>query len=376
MLFKDIIGQESLQKVIVNAFQRQHLAHALIFNGQEGCANLALALATARYIHCENKQEDDACGKCNACLKHNKLIHPDFHFIFPVANTDKVPSGKSPDCKLFLPEWREIIKKSPYFDLHDWLSSIKAGSKQGNIPVEEIRTFISNISFKPFESKYKVVLLWLPEIMNASSSNAFLKILEEPTPNTHFLLVCNNPKKLLPTILSRVQPIQVPPFTEEEIAFYLQNNKNVAPENAKNFAFLSDNNLVNAIKIVDNQDFDDFTWFRDWMRECYKPDFPKLLLRTEEFGKFSKETQKYWLEFGLEVFRQCLLLNYAGEERLKVTKLKRDFLQGFAKSLSNVTKIEKIMQLFEKSIYHIEGNANGKILFFQISIQCNHILKS
>ncbi len=373
MFFKEIQGQESLQNTLTQAFEQQHLAHALLFNGREGSANLALALALARYLHCENRQDKDACGKCNSCLKHSKLIHPDLSFIFPVAITKKVDS--KPTCQDFLPDFRKIVIKNPYFDLSDWLFFIGADDKQGNIPVEESRQIIQILSMKPFEAEYKLLLIWLPEMMNVGAANALLKILEEPPQKTVFLLVCNSPQSLLPTILSRVQPVVVPDFTENQISDYLQKKLKIATENANAIAYLADGNLSEAIRNIENVDNDNFIWFQQWMRECFRGIYKDLWVRMETFDGFSREIQKYWLECGLDICRETLLIAYGSPENIKVSNLKRDFLVGFAKAAGHIDRITKLSQELSQAIYYIERNANTKMLFFNLSIKIIQVLK-
>lgn len=367
MFFKEIQGQQSLQNTLTNAFQNQHLAHALIFNGREGSANLALALALARYLHCENKQGNESCGKCNSCLKHHKLIHPDFNFIFPIATTKKVDS--KPTCQNFLPDFRKIILKNPYFDLSDWLFFIGADDKQGNIPAEESRKIINILSMKPFEAEHKLLLIWLPEMMNVQAANALLKVLEEPPQKTTFLLVCNSPQSLLPTILSRVQPVVVPDFSEIEISTYLQKKLDVSSEKADNIAYLADGNLAEAIRNIEEIDNDNYLWFQEWMRECFKRNYKALWERMEKFDAFSREIQKYWLQCGLDICRESLLIYYAGDKNVKVSTLKLNFLTAFSKIIGDIDTIKKLSEELGTAIYHIERNANTKMLFFNLSLR-------
>ena len=236
MLFKDIIGQEEIKKKLIKTVEENRVSHAQLFSGPEGAGSLPLAIAYAQYISCENRSGNDSCGTCHSCFKYSKLIHPDLHFILPVASTPKV---KEPLTDKFLEEWRVSFIENPYLNPAEWYKAIGLENKQGFINVAESNEIIRKLSLKSYESEYKVVIIWLPEKMNKSAANKLLKIIEEPPSKTLFLMVTENSTNILPTIYSRVQVIRIPKLEEAEILLALQQGFDLEEDNIKNAAYLA-----------------------------------------------------------------------------------------------------------------------------------------
>ena len=227
MHFRDIPGLEETKRLLTGAVRQGHVAHALLFAGSEGGGALPLALAFAAYLNCLAPTETDSCGSCSNCVKIHKHIHPDVQYVFPVTTTKSVT--KEPVSQKFMAEWRAFLQEEPYGSLNAWLQHMGAENKQGNISREESRQLIRVLSLKAFEAPFKVIILWLPELLHATSANALLKILEEPPAQTVFLLVSNDSDRLLPTISSRLQRIQVRPFSEDELSAYLEQTQELPP---------------------------------------------------------------------------------------------------------------------------------------------------
>jgi DNA polymerase-3 subunit delta' len=249
---------------------------------------------------------------------------------------------------------------------------IEAESKQGNISVEESRNVIQTLSLKSFEAEYKILLIWLPEMMNLQSANALLKILEEPPQKTLFLLVSNDQKSLLATILSRVQRVQIPAFSDEEIYEYLKNRLDLEEAKAQEITYLVDANLNEALRLSqESYTKDHHLFFRDWMRACYKKDLNDLVKRADEFASMTKEAQKSLFQYGLGVCRETLLLQNSNEALLRLSGEKLEFIRGFAKTM-NFEKIALLYQQLNEAYYHIERNASPKITFVDVSL---HLIK-
>lgn len=380
MLFQEIIGLDETKKILTQAVHNQHLAHAQLFLGLEGSANLAMALAFAQYLHCENPSPQDSCGRCASCRKYEKLIHPDLHIVFPVTTNKQVSS--KPLSQDFIVDWRKKVLSNPYLTLSDWLAEIEAESKQGNISVEESRQVIQTLALKTYEGEFKILLMWLPEMMNIQAANALLKILEEPPPKTIFLLVSNDIKSLLTTILSRVQLVQIPGFTDAQIQLYLQDKLSISAEKAKDLAYLADGNLNQALKLASENINDNHHLFRDWMRACYKMlsgnqlNVKDIMQKVEEFAELNKDAQKNLLQYGLGVCRESLLMLAGDEKLLRLSGEKLDFIRGFAKTLQNHKKIEFLYQNLNTAIFHLERNANAKILFLDISLNLGQMMRN
>lgn len=370
MYFKDIYGLSEIKRTLIASVRENHVAHAQLFAGNEGSANLALALALASYVFCEHKGEYDACGHCSSCSKMDKLVHPDFHLVFPVSSTPKIAKPLSQDL---LKEWREFALHMPYANISEWLASIGAESKTPAISAEESRKVVSTISLMPYESDFKILLIWLPEYLNTVSANALLKVLEEPPKKTLFFLVSQDSEKMLVTILSRLQRISVRPFEEEEIKEYLQNKKTVEPIRASQIAKLAEGNLYKALTLTEDQEEDHHILFRDWMRLCYQRDFAQLYKTTEDFAKLPKDTQKNMLQYGLNTCREALVWHYA-QELVKLESKEMQFVQGFAKSVGE-HNIEHFYTLLNDALLHLERNANNKIVFFDTSLQICKVIR-
>ncbi len=371
MLFKQIPGLTEQKNILLNSVKTNHMAHAQLFFGPVGSANLAMALAYATYINCTDKQTDDACGECAACQKNGKFIFPDLHFVVPTATTKN--RTKDANSAAFMKEWRSFIQTNPYASPQEWGNFFGAENKQLSISVEESRSIIRTLSMKSFEGEYKVLILWLPEMMNASSANALLKILEEPPAKTIFLLVTQDPEKIITTILSRTQMIRIPSFGDEEIITELS-SRNIDAERARQIAYLADGNLNEAYRLVHEAEVSNGDMFRDWMRLCYKRDLGALVQWSEEFAKIGREGQKNYFQYGLNMLRETLIFGHGGEELLRLQDDERGFIVNFSKVL-NREKIEYISRKLNEAYYHIERNANPKITFLDISLSISLMIK-
>lgn len=366
MLFREITGLTDTKQSLIRAVNDNHVAHAQLFHGGEGSANLVIALAYATYINCEDKQADDACGRCPNCSKMSKLAHPDVNFIFPTAG------GKAVLSENFMVQWRAFVKETPYGNLSDWLEKIAI--KQGNIPAEESRQLIQKLSLKSYEGGYKIVIIWQAEILNIAAGNALLKILEEPPEQTLFLLVVNSMDKLLTTIISRTQRVAIRNFSDEEITTYLVNNQQITSERAKQVAYLSEGNLNRALEIANKTEDNEHGWFATWMRMCYALNIQKLVPMADEFDTKGKEYQKAMLEYGLKIFREIFLYRHGGENLIKLEGDELVFVQKFSNVL-NISNLEQITTLLSESHYHVERNARAKIVFLDISLAIARLMR-
>ena len=366
MRFQDIPGLELVKKQLSRAVQDQHIAHAQLFQGPVGGAQTAMALAFVSYLFCTQRKGDDACGTCPSCQKVHKGIHPDLLFVFPSITTKKVKEAES---DAFLPEWRKFLLDSPYRTLPDWLLYLGAeGNRQGNIPVEETRKLLQKISLKPFEAPFKVVFLWHAESLNASSGNALLKTLEEPPSSTLFILICSDPQKLLTTIISRTQRIQVGTVEEDALAAYLVGQAQIDPEKAQHLAMSSEGNISWALDKAMNENLSMATWFAEWMRAVYSKNLSKLSQLADDFDALAKEEQKGILEYALHMFRQCLYQIAGTPQLIKSLEKERTFIANFSKTLHQDT-IGRMSEKVSEVYYHLERNARAKMVHLDLSLQ-------
>ncbi|MFN4144288.1 MAG: ATP-binding protein [Runella sp.] len=371
MFFRDIIGHDDTKRALLRAVQHNHLAHAQLFDGKAGSANLALALALATYLNCEDRQPDDACGQCASCFKMRKLVHPDLHFVFPLPRTPK--EGEDLLAEL-TPQWRSFLTESPYRTLSDWLAFIgTSGNQQGIIPIREARNIINKLALKSFEGEYKIMLIWQPELLNNQAANALLKILEEPPAKTLFLLVSSESERLLTTIISRTQRVVVGAFDDAQITRFLT-QKGINETQARQAAYLSEGNLATALRLLEETDNDRHTWFAHWMRRCYTCDWVALVKLADEFDAMTKEKQKGIFDYSLHLFRDLLLWQNGAEALIRLQDDELTFVQNFGKVVEG-TAIERLIQEINAGYYHLERNARAKILFLDISLTAARLLR-
>jgi len=364
--FADIPGLTEIKSRLLDSVKQNHIAHAQLFLGKSGALNLPLALAYANYLHCQNKNGEDACGTCSACSKSLKYIHPDTSFVFPLGN---IKGDKDEDRfkAEMLKTWRAFLLEHPYGNVNDWTNYYGGEDKQALISREAGREIIKTLSLKPFESSYKVMIIWQPEFMHPSAANGILKILEEPPPNTFFFLVSNAAERLLPTILSRTQMVQVPKLPDEDLDTYLKDKHGVEDSRRQEILQLADGDLNAAIKLISSEEDHFQDRFADWMRSCYKRDYPKLVAFADDFHELDKLSQRNLFQYALGMMRETLL-QHAGADavgRIKSGEVK--FVKDFSK-IMNVSKIEKINQLVTDAHYHLERNGSAKMIFLDLSL--------
>lgn len=366
MKFSEIPGLEKEKQVLINSVKENHIAHAQLFFGNSGGGAFPLALAYAQFINCENKEENDSCGECPSCSKYQKLIHPDLHFIYPTTTTKDAKATDIKSEKLIV-QWRENLIKNPYFDYMDWMSTLEMENKQGAINVIESRAILKKVSLKSFEAEYKVVFIWMPELMNPQSANALLKVLEEPPEKTLFFLVAYETDKLLTTILSRTQKFQVPKFKVNHLESYLSEKS--ADKNAISQAVqLADGSLNSALKHLQHSENDLFTFFRDWMRLCFQKNIAGAVEMSDDFQKLGRETQKNVISYGITLFRNIMLKIGDSDELIHLPEQEKSFVHKFS-TVMDQEKLEGFFSLFNSAHYNILRNANPKITFTNLSIE-------
>jgi DNA polymerase-3 subunit delta' len=358
MQFKDIVGQKELKHHLIDEAVSGKISHAQLFLGNPGFGSLPLALAFIQYIFCEKPSKTDSCGICPSCKKVNDLQHPDLHFSFP---TVQALSKKSDG---FIKEWRQQLTEKPYFKVNDWLKRIDIKERNPIIGTEESLEIIKKLSLKSYEGGYKVMIIWMAELMNPTCSNKLLKILEEPPAKTIFVLVCESMDNMLQTIISRTQTLVVPRIGIDELSQYLRKTKGLSQANADSVAARVDGDLIEATDLLEDQIEQDENreMFIQLMRVCYKKDVIPMMDWGEEMARMTKERQKIFLRYALHMFRQSILKNYTENQLTRVSDEEEGFLQKFARFITG-NNILDFMETFNDAHYHIERNANAKILF-------------
>ncbi len=401
MQFSQVIGHQELKTQLAQMIQQNRLSHALLFLGKEGTGGLPMALAFAQYITCEKnplqaarkkavsvaevslfgeepvpepdeKEFTDACGVCSACTKSAKLIHPDIHYAYPVIPKK---SGDKPVSTDYIVEWREFINKTPYGNAFDWLQSINAENKQGNITSDECNDIIHKMSLKSFESTYKILIIWMPELLG-KNGNKLLKLIEEPPPDSLFLLVAENEALILPTIISRTQLVKIPILSSADIATALEQNEGVAKNKAQQIAAISEGNYHEALQHLQHADDDWEVMLRDWLNSILKSGPVAQVKWIEEAAKLGREKQKQFLKYFTHILQQSIRLSVSGDtDQQHIDPSNVDFALRFNK-LCNIAQQEAIAEELDKASYYIERNANAKMLFHALTIRLYHIISN
>ncbi|PUZ26515.1 DNA polymerase-3 subunit delta' [Chitinophaga costaii] len=372
MLFSDIIGQAATKQQLLQSVQQNRLSHAMILLGPEGAGGLSLALAFSQYVACENKQAQDACGMCASCIKAGRYIHPDIHFSFPVV--PRKP-GDKPISTDYMAEWRQFITTNPYGNAYDWLQFIGAENKQGNITANECNDIIHKLSLKSFESEYKILVMWMPEYLG-NEGNRLLKLIEEPPDNTLFLLVAENQEHILATILSRVHLIKINPLSKSEVVQALVTRAQAPEQKARQIATITSGNYREAVHLLQQAEDDYYELLRNWLNFIFTGNRVNLQAWIENIAspKMGRENQKQFLRYFINLLEHSLRLQYMDKSQLGFSEEEKDFA-GKIQKLANLEQMELIATELDNASYHIERNANAKILFHALSIRLQYIFK-
>ncbi|SDU27695.1 DNA polymerase-3 subunit delta' [Polaribacter sp. Hel1_33_78] len=373
MLFKQIIGQEHIKKHLQKSAENGRVPHAQLFIGKEGCGSLPMAIAYAQFLLC-NFSED--AGACN--IKCNKLQHPDLHFAFPVTTNDSVKKHAVSD--LFLEDWRDFIATQPYGSLFNWLQHIGVENKQGLIGVDESEAVVKKLKLKSYEGGFKVMIIWMAEKMNIAAANKLLKLIEEPPQKTVFLLITENEEQIINTIKSRCQALHFPALSEQDIANALILKNQVADNQATKIAHQAEGNYIKALHLLQNDSSDLVfeEWFIAWIRTAFRAKgnasvVQQLISWSDTIAKTGRETQKRFLDYCLQFFRQALLMNYKSDQLVFMESKSGFDLSKFAPFVhsGNILEIEKELN---DAMYHIERNGNAKIILLDLSMKLTRFL--
>ena len=374
MTFEEIIGQNHIKEHLQQSAKNSRIPHAQLFVGKEGSGTLPMAIAYAQFLLCNFSDNIEACT-----LKCSKLQHPDLHFAFPVTTTDGVK--KHPVSSLFMEEWRSFIHTQPYGNLFNWLQHIGVENKQGQIGVDEAEEIVKKLQLKSYEGGFKVMIIWMAEKMNTAAANKLLKLIEEPPSKTVFLLVTEDEGQIINTIKSRCQAIHFPALSNQDITNALVTNENILENEAAKIAHQSEGNYNKAIHLLNNNsnDLQFEEWFITWIRAAFRAKGNAAVIQdligwSDEIAKTGRETQKQFLQYCLQFFRQALLLNYGTPDLVFLETQSTNFeLAKFAPFIhsANILSIEKEVS---DAQYHIERNGNAKIILLDLSIKLTRLL--
>ncbi len=379
MQFKEIIGQRELKQRLVQAVESGRVSHAQLFTGTAGAGSLAMAVAYFQYICCPNRHDGDSCGVCPSCRQIAELAHPDLHWVFPVNKQGK-KSGEAMLSDEFLPLFRTLFaERKGYFTPQDWFDRLDLGKTlKGMISAREADEIIRKLSFKSFESEYKAVLIWLPETMNEEAANKILKILEEPWEKTLFLLVTEQPTRLLPTILSRTQEVAVPRIEREVLEELAREGGITDPLQAHNTARLADGSLIELQHLLagesDQQRKENFDLFCQLMRLSYNDKHLELITWGEEVAQLSREQQRMFLSDAARLLRESFMLHAGMNDISYLWGEELAFCSKFAPFVG-VENIEPLVEEIETARMQINQNGNPSIVFIHFALAVSKLIK-
>ncbi|WP_264898336.1 DNA polymerase III subunit [Sediminibacterium sp. TEGAF015] len=392
MLFSDVIGHHSIKQHLAEMVEHNRLSHALLFLAKEGAGGLPLALAFAQYIvslPAEAPVVEDLFGGMTALeptsgfippeqiasevayTRAAKLVHPDLHFTYPVIPRK---SGDKPISADYIEEWRSFVETMPYGNVYDWLQSIGAENKQGNITAEECNQIMRELNLKSFESRYKVLLLWMPEYLG-KEGNKLLKLIEEPPANTVFILVAENEEMILPTILSRCQLVRIPALEDADIEKALIERAKASEETARQITGICEGNYREALHLLQHADEDWQSLLREWLNAMLKTGPAAQLKFIDEVSRLGREKQKQFLRYFNHLLEQSIRIRVMGEEQIKVAAEEKDFAKRLNK-IASVSQQECMIEELDKAAYYIERNAHAKMLFQALTIKLYHIIQN
>ena len=379
MQFSEILGQEHIKSHLTKSADLGRIPHAQLFVGPEGSGTLPMAIAYAQYIICSNQNGENS-GSNEACnLKFQKTSHPDLHFIYPTVSTEDVKT--KPKSIDFITEWRQFLEHNPYGSLFDWYQMLGVKNKQGEIRVDDAQEILKSLALKSYEGGYKIMIIWMADKLNIAASNKLLKLLEEPTDRTVFILISENEEDIIQTIRSRCQVLHFNGLNEKVISEALISRENIEFKTAVKIAHQAQGNYNKALQLLqpDSESVFFEKWFVDWVRAAFRAKgnaaaIQDLIQWSEQIAGLGRETQKKFLHFCIDMFRQALLLNYQTPALVYMEPQVEKFkLENFAPFV-NGNNINDIFKELSEAMYHIERNGNAKIILTDLSIKLTRLI--
>ena len=370
MQFQDIQGNDGVKRFLIHSVKENRISHGQLFLGPPGSGKLSMAIAYAQYISCKNRTETDSCGVCPSCIKFQKLIHPDLHFVYPVVTS---ASAKKPVSDDYIAQWRQFVLKSMYHGIDDWYDFIGSENAQGAIFAQESQEIIRKLNLKTFEGEYKVMIIWMAEKMNETAANKLLKMLEEPPAKTLFVLIAENEEQILTTIRSRVQLVKFSALSTIETSKALEREfPESSKENIQNASILSGGDFLEAVSMLKQfqvgEGNPDFEMFTALMRESFSSHYDKIIKLSDDLSKLGREKQKRFFDYCQRMIRECFMFSSVSKELVRMTPQETAFAEKFAPFI-HLGNISNLTELFSEASRNIERNAYGKLVFTDLAIK-------
>lgn len=373
MRFCDIPGHEDIKAHLRAQVDNGRLAHAILLQGPEGSAKFALARALAQYIHCTERHDGDSCGRCASCRQMQNFNHIDTIYSFPVVKRKAGSPSLSND---YIHEFTQFLGDSPWMDKDLWLSALDNPNTLPSIFVDEGAELMRRLSYTAHMSRHKVVLMWQPERMKEETANKMLKLVEEPFPDTVFIMTSDKSAEILPTIYSRVQRVNVPRYDDDTIIKFVQEKGVSDPQAASDIARLAQGNLVRALRLmsVEGENAQYFDWFVQLMRLAYQRDIAKLKQWSNTVAAEKRERQGRFLDYCSRFLRENFVYNLKDPKLILMTDKEHGFSANFARFITE-KNVLGLVETFDTARIDVTANANSKIVFFDLSVSVILLLK-
>lgn len=373
MYFHDIIGQDELKARLTETARRGIVPHAQLFAGRSGTGTFPLALAYARYLNCTHRSDTDACGYCRSCLQFNELAHPDLHFVFPIVSDKK---HKKTVCDDYLDEWRALLRERTYFDIDLWLDYMETSGKQALIYAEESDQIIRKTSLRIYEAEYRILLVWMPERMHAACANKLLKLIEEPPARTVILLVSDAPDRILGTILSRAQRLDVRPIMPDALARALEQRNGLPPDEAQRIAHLAHGDLLAAERLRSDDEHQRLylDFFIRTMRNAWARNVREMKHTADELAALTRERQRAYLAYCQHLIRENFVRRFHSDDLNYLRPDEAAFSARFSPFV-NERNVFDLIGEFSDAERHIAQNGSAKMIFFDLSLRITVLIK-
>lgn len=375
MFFRDIPSHDSIKARLRAMADSGRIPHAILIEGPSGIGKLSLARAFAKYVHCTGRApgDTDCCGRCPSCIQHQSLGHIDTHYVFPVVNNGKATKPISDD---YMPEWKDYLATHTYMDFNRWVEMLSKKNAQPVIYVSESAALIRKLSFAAHTSRYKIVILWLPERMEIEAANKLLKMVEEPWDDTIFVMVSDSPGDILPTIYSRVQRLQAKKLSDSIIAESLEKEHGIDAADALAIAHTADGSMTTALKNLGSrgEESEFFDLFVSLMRLAYQRKVADLREWSATLSGLGRDKEMKFYSYAIRLMRENFIYNFKLPQLNYLSSTEAKFSTNFARFI-NERNVEKLVEVFDKARTDIAGNANGKIVNFDVAVKVILLLK-
>lgn len=374
MKFSDIIGNESTVQRLRSMIDNDRLPHALLLHGEPGIPKLALARAAAQYLHCQNRHDGDSCGECPSCRQHQSFNHTDTYYSFPYTNRKNTSAGcTSAD---YIVEWKQFLNENPVESYERWLELLKNENAQPQIMVRESEDIIRKMTLSAYISRYKVLIMWLPEKMREDAANKLLKLIEEPYDDCKFILVSDNAKGVLGTIYSRTQRLELRRPGTATVAQHLQQRYSIDEREAMAIAAPADGNVALAERALQHDsELEEFSErFRELMRTAYLANLAKLKDWSDSVADMKREKSRRFLSYASRQVRENYIYNLHTPGLNYLTREEEQFSKRFAPFI-NERNVERLAAELQCAANDIRGNANARITLFDLAIKVSILIK-